>query len=215
MSEPTPTETPEPTSPPTSPPTRRAWPAWLRIVLSLSPLLVLFAVGVFVVPIVKNMLIPPRPIPVARPASQANPPSTPPRPNAVAPTVAPNRARAPAADDPALIAAYGTGALSLARRDARRMGETAADALACGLRDQRWVNDFREAFGPTLARRHHSHEGLATDATQLTRFATAQFADAAATRPQPPSSTCAELPVMPDFRAGDSLVRAHRTPAPR
>ena len=191
------------TSAPASGPPAKTPRAWLRLLLSVFvPVFILAVIVLIMRPIMLEMIQPP-PRLLAPPArvvgsSGAGAPST----------------RIPRPNDPALNNAFGAGAVNLATRDIARHAVVAADALACGLRDQGWAGDLRNAAATDIARRTPSHDGGTDDTALLRRYLTDRFAAAQQARAQggvpDRAQRCADLPILADFRAAGSLVRAHR-----
>lgn len=194
-----------------APAARKSRP-WLRPLLSVFVPVFILAVIVFIArPIMLEMLQPP-PRLLAPPSRVVGAIGT--GVGGTAGLGAAPSTRIPRPNDPALNNAFGAGAVNLATRDIARHAVVAADALACGLRDQVWAGDLRNAAATDIARRTPSHDGATDDTALLRRYLTDRFAAAQQARAQGGvpdwAQRCADLPILADFRAADSLVRAHR-----
>jgi hypothetical protein len=208
---------PEDDRPQDAKPKKPPRPMWQTLLYNAMPLVFLAVVGAIGLPILQDMMAPPRRnLYVERPAATSAPTAAPITAPAAAPT--PAQAPAPAAPRPAmptagtdLVRAFGAPVLAEAGRDATRLAQIGQDALRCGMRDTTWFATLQEAAGADVASRYNSFDGKPEDNAALARYAAQNFAAASASTNS--ARDCADIPSLPDFRAADTLVRTRRSAA--
>jgi len=206
---------PEDDRPQDSKPKKPPRPMWQTMLYNAMPLLFLAVVGAIGMPIMQDMMAPPRRNLYVEPraTAPAPPPTTTP---AATPNPAPAAAPTPTAPRPAapapsaeLVRAYGAPVLSQVQREAARLAQLGAEVVRCGTRNRDWLNALQTAAGADIASHYTSFDGKPEDSINLARYAGQLYTAAAGARPTA-ERDCADIVTLPEFRAADTLVRSQR-----
>lgn len=116
------------------------------------------------------------------------------------------------AAEPALLRAFGTGAINQSGARVARVGRVAEHAIACGLRPRAWVNDARDALVQEIATQYPSFENDAADIPRLRQYLAVRFQHDQQQAPQDlgergQQEICDNLPYAPEFGQLNTAAR--------